>query len=403
MDGASMDGASMDGASMDAGHDAAVDAGFDAGNPCDGVVCGPFQFCNADGRCQFYPTCPIPDAGVGDAGVGDAGSVDGSAIDGGAFDAGSVDGSSIDGGAFDAAVVAEGGSIDGALPDGPRPDAGVAPDAGLGPLDGGSVTVCSSVCRNGFCIPGDVDVDGDEVPASLDCDETNPNVHPGTVEVCNGIDDDCSGVPDDGDPLAECEAIDMTGVCSDGHCGCAPGTYNLDPTTSDCECTATTPADGTDCSTAIDLGDLSDAGQTVTVTANILPLDREVWYKFRGVDTPDTSCDSYHVRALLTDNPSDAYQITMLRGTCGATPGCDAEVDFSWSTDFRMLIGARLAGQCPCVPPGGASVDNVSTCEDDTAEFYVKVARAARDPADTSPPTCDPFTLEITNGVYSTM
>jgi len=49
------------------------------------------------------------------------------------------------------------------------------------------------------------DVDGDGVPACLDCDDDNPAVLPGAIEVCNGIDDDCDGIIDlDADGVALC-------------------------------------------------------------------------------------------------------------------------------------------------------------------------------------------------------
>lgn len=33
---------------------------------------------------------------------------------------------------------------------------------------------------------------------NLDCNDSNPSVHPYNDEVCNGIDDDCNGISDDG-------------------------------------------------------------------------------------------------------------------------------------------------------------------------------------------------------------
>jgi hypothetical protein len=40
------------------------------------------------------------------------------------------------------------------------------------------------------------------VSDSSDCDDTNPAIHPGATEICNGLDDDCNGAADDGLPVA---------------------------------------------------------------------------------------------------------------------------------------------------------------------------------------------------------
>lgn len=44
----------------------------------------------------------------------------------------------------------------------------------------------------------DQDADGDQSPASVDCDDSDPTIYPSAIEFCNAIDDDCSGLPDDG-------------------------------------------------------------------------------------------------------------------------------------------------------------------------------------------------------------
>lgn len=48
----------------------------------------------------------------------------------------------------------------------------------------------------------EVDADGDGFVASVDCDETDPLINPGAVELCDGIDNDCTTVADDGKGVA---------------------------------------------------------------------------------------------------------------------------------------------------------------------------------------------------------
>jgi hypothetical protein len=252
------------------------------------------------------------------------------------------------------------------------------------------------VCRHRFCIPRDADPDGDGSSAGMDCDETNPAIHAGATEVCNSIDDDCNMMADDGDPGTLCAMDPAGGICIMGGCGCPAGTFDIDRIpTNGCECMAAPgPTTGVACADAIDVGDLSDVGQTVNVTGNVLPDGREIWYRFRAVDAADTTCDNFHVRARFTTNPGDAFAIMVFVNACDMA-ACDASMlytQFDWATDFRDAAGN---GECPCGPE--PSSPGANFCNDNTQTFYVRVTRR---PGATV--TCDAYTLELTNGVYDT-
>ncbi|MFM7199483.1 MAG: putative metal-binding motif-containing protein [Myxococcota bacterium] len=49
---------------------------------------------------------------------------------------------------------------------------------------------------------GVVDADGDRYPATEDCDDDNPEIHPDQSELCNTLDDNCDGTTDEGLPTA---------------------------------------------------------------------------------------------------------------------------------------------------------------------------------------------------------
>jgi hypothetical protein len=50
------------------------------------------------------------------------------------------------------------------------------------------------------CAASDMDRDGfgtNDSCTRIDCDDTNPSIHPDSFEACNGLDDDCNGLADD--------------------------------------------------------------------------------------------------------------------------------------------------------------------------------------------------------------
>jgi hypothetical protein len=254
------------------------------------------------------------------------------------------------------------------------------------------------VCRNAFCVPGDLDIDGDGSPARDDCDETNIDINPSADEICNGIDDNCNSETDEGDAVALCATSGTGDFCVDGGCVCADNAFSLDPEVLGCECESTPTADqGVSCQSPIDLGDFSDDGSSIVVRGTILPEDRSVWYRFRGVDSPDTSCDNYHVRVRFESDPDAAYAIDVCRQSCADANCTNYLVDYDWRTDFRGSDDGRLTGQCPCTAPGAPRLDNVSVCSDDTTHYFVRVYRRPNKPV-----LCSPYAIEISNGLYST-
>lgn len=63
------------------------------------------------------------------------------------------------------------------------------------PLDIETFLICPYAAAR---VHGENDADGDGAPRSRDCDDEDPNRAPGREELCDGIDNDCDGVIDNG-------------------------------------------------------------------------------------------------------------------------------------------------------------------------------------------------------------
>jgi hypothetical protein len=97
------------------------------------------------------------------------------------------------------------------------------------------------VCGDGILqncsidLPCTADSDGDGYNASAECDDTDNGVNPSQVEVCDGVDQDCDGLIDEGNPsLEEGVSLDAFGCNDDNDGQCAP-------TTGRCVCSTTVP------------------------------------------------------------------------------------------------------------------------------------------------------------------
>jgi hypothetical protein len=158
---------------------------------------------------------------------------------------------------------------------------------------------------------------------------------------------------------------------------------------------------GAQCAAAIDVGDLSDVqAEMVTVTGNAMPAGREIWWKFRATDDPDTAGDEFHVDARFLVNGNDAYEMDIYHNSCSAADLICENIrgPFDWYTDFPATdtgcSGPPPCGEGDCVAPPG-DVEGVNLCNDNTAVFYVVVRRTD------GLESCEGFTMEISNGQYS--
>src|SRR3989338_9702912 len=63
----------------------------------------------------------------------------------------------------------------------------------------------------------DPDTDNDEIDDEYDCAPNDPAISQASVEICNGIDDDCDGLIDDKDPSVSGQESFLTDTDGDGY------------------------------------------------------------------------------------------------------------------------------------------------------------------------------------------
>lgn len=297
-----------------------------------------------------------------------------------------------DGGAPDAG--SDGGTMDGGGPTPTQPFKWCVPNSGAScPCNDkrdGVTHACSVKNANGTC-SGMETCDGKQGQWK-GCTAATP-----AAEACNGKDDNCNGMIDDGDPNALCagqgpKPPHASWACNTGTCAlgaCDPGwiSFPAGSVSEGCSCPLEAGEPNGSCSTATPIGSVSDTGAPIQAQGTLSsPADVDFWV-FDAVDVNEGTTNSFHVAIVFTA-PADNQEFLMdvMPGGCNDTPTgpSTAITAYDWCVNGTDGAGS---GEAPCGPTA------VPHCGNHSAQYYVRVYRK---PGATA--TCTSYTLAISAG-----
>jgi hypothetical protein len=239
------------------------------------------------------------------------------------------------------------------------------------------------------CAAGVVDGDIDGSPSDLDCNDADPTLSPINPEICDGVDNNCDTIADEGNPgggmtcgvsaLGECQR--GTTYCVGGAIVCegeiGPGPEFCDGLDNDCDGTADNNVIDTDLDGMDDCTDTDDDNDLVEDGSDCAPLDPSAF----GVPTEVTDVAtapgvptsiSWTDQAIGAGTQYDlaggtlsmAGILNFPSGTClstiSASPAVDTRPDPAQGEVFYYLVRSRNA--CGIASFGSVARDTLSGC-----------------------------------------
>ncbi len=206
-----------------------------------------------------------------------------------------------------------------------------------------------------------------------DCNDFLISIFPGAQETCDGVDQNCSGTPDDGNILAMCPTppdVDVTvcnGFAGCGISACFQGFYNTDGQ-HDTGCNCVDEGVANTCGTAATLGGLLPGNSNVGPIAVVPAHGVEDWYT---VAFPaDSRPGGGNPKILFERNDNSAYRFEV-HTSCGSGSTCGAIEVYSFIDNASDANGYKTS---PTAWP---------------QELFIRVVRV--NPG----PTCDAYQLAV--------
>ncbi len=239
------------------------------------------------------------------------------------------------------------------------------------------------------CFP--VNANNEVATGDLDCDDLNPAVHPGEIEYCDGLDQDCDGQVDDGVPLGTWYPDgdgDGVGVAQGAIVACAQpaGTASIAGDCNDFDPNVSCADEDVDgdgfCPAPVCADPDVDPGDCDDTNAFIKPGAIEV------CDGGDDNCDGFADEGLSDDLDGDGHTDLF-----GCTPGDDCD-------DFAPFVYQGAPELCNGLDDDCDAVRDDGLVRDDDGDGWLAgcVASYLADCDDTNPNT-HPHSIEtVTNG-----